>query len=181
MDDSGDRLQAVHGADCPVYTVGMGLSEEDRKRIEEEEYRRALREKYERELRGKAEVRADTTHQVDVRGMSAHFVQADTSHQVEVRGVSTEIYRDAKHGVATGASAVLTVVRSVRYWVVSVLYWVVFVVSVFYFLFGLSILAGLSPLSNIKDVRIGSYISTPLAAVVLAALIWTKRFRHSRR
>ena len=84
----------------------MGLSEEDRKRIEEEEYRRALREKYEHELRGKAEVRADTTHQVDVRGVSAHFVQADTSHEVEVRGVTTEIYRDAKHGVAAGVGAV---------------------------------------------------------------------------
>jgi len=81
----------------------MGLSEEDRKRIEEEEYRRALREKYERELRGKAEVRADTTHQVDVRGVSAHFVQADTSHEVKVRGVTTEIYRDAKQGVRAGA------------------------------------------------------------------------------
>jgi hypothetical protein len=152
----------------------MGLSEEDRKRIEEEEYRRALREKYERELRGKAEVRADTTHQVDVRGMSAHFVQADTSHQVEVRGVTTEIYRDAKHGVATGVSAVFAVVRAL-------LYWVLFVASVFYFLFGLIILAGLTPYSSIRDVRIGSYILTPLAAVVLAALIWTKRFRRSRR
>jgi hypothetical protein len=81
----------------------MGLSEEDRKRIEEEELRRALREKYERELRISADVRADTRSQVDVRGVSAHFVQADTSHQVEVRGVSTEIYRDAKQGLATAA------------------------------------------------------------------------------
>jgi hypothetical protein len=154
----------------------MGLSEEDRKRIEEEEYRRALREKYEHELRGKAEVRADTTHQVDVRGMSAHFVQADTSHQVEVRGVTTEIYRDAKHGVATGASAVFAVVRAL-------LYWVLFVASLLYFLSGLIILAGLSPYNNSSssDVRIGSYIVASIAAVVLAALIWTKWFRRSRR
>lgn len=84
----------------------MGLSEEDCKRIEEEELRRALRERYERELRVSADVRADTRSQVDVRGVSAHFVQADTSHQVEVRGVTTEIYRDAKRGAGKARGAV---------------------------------------------------------------------------
>jgi hypothetical protein len=59
----------------------MGLSEEDRKRIEEEEFRSALREKFERESRVSGDVRPVT------------------NHQSEIRGLPTEIYRDIKRCV----------------------------------------------------------------------------------
>jgi len=114
----------------------MGLSEDDRKRIEEEEFRRALREKYDRELRVSADVRADTRSQVDVRGVSAHFVQADTSHQVEVRGVSTEIYRDAKRGAEKAGEAAIVGIDFIARLLVVLLYWLLVLIGAVFTIVG---------------------------------------------
>ena len=122
----------------------MGLSEEDRKRIEEEEFRRSLREKYERELRLSVDVRADTRQ------------------QVEVRGVSTEIYRDAKRGVAAGLGKTYTMM-------LFLLYWFFFVASAVLMMFGIY---SLFRYWEIRDVRYGEFILIPLSAVVLGSLIW---------
>ena len=132
------------------YTVCMGLSEEDRKRIEEEEFRRSLREKYERELRLSVDVRADTRQ------------------QVEVRGVSTEIYRDAKKGASAAGRGVAAGLGKTYTMMLFLLYWFFFLASAFllmvyiYFLF-----------SNWGNIPM--YIGLTgilLSAGVLGSLIW---------
>ena len=121
----------------------MGLSEEDRKRIEEEEFRRSLREKYERELRLSVDVRADTRQ------------------QVEVRGVSTEIYRDAKRGVAAGLGKMYTVM-------LFLLYWFFFVASAVLMMFGIYSLYSRKIIKFSSD----EFVVIPISAVVLGSLIW---------
>ena len=133
------------------YTVCMGLSEEDRKRIEEEEFRRSLREKYERELRLSVDVRADTRQ------------------QVEVRGVSTEIYRDAKHGASAAGRGVAAGLGKTYTMMLFLLYWFFFVASAVLMMFGIYLLFRDW---EIRDVRYGGFILVPLLAVVLGSLIW---------